>query len=51
MSIVSSFSPRALFNPIEEVIPSLQESVPGHVTMSRIVSRALFANPIAFKAR
>ena len=49
--IESRASPRALFKPIDDVIPSLHESVPGQVTMSRIVSLPGAAKSSSFSAR
>ena len=51
VSIESRASPRALFKPIDDVMPSLHESVPGHVTMSRIVSRPGSARSSSLSAR
>ena len=51
VSMLSSASPNAWFSPMEDVMPSLQESVPGHVTMSRMVSRPGATKSSSLRAR
>ena len=51
MSIASTRSRTAWFSPIELVMPSLQESVPGQLTTSLISSAPASPRPSSRSAR